>query len=128
MPGLRNQISGKSFKFVALLFEKLTSKMSPKFCNILVRWVTFYKLLMFLLRSWRRQTTLDCKMPSSSATCQIYFYGLEHSPRIHSCRPTRPCQIVKVLATQVKFLETSVYCTVASPFAQQMFLVVSMVL
>ena len=43
---------------------------------------------------------------------QIYLYGLGHSLRICSYRPTWPCMLVKVLTTQAKFIEPSDYCTV----------------
>ena len=49
---------------------------------------------------------------SQSAIHQVCLYGLEHNLGIHDFRPTWPCQIVKVLATWVKFLESSSYCTV----------------
>ena len=47
---------------------------------------------------------------SPSTTFQICRYALEHSLRIHSFRLTWPCLIVKVLATQAKFLKPSGYC------------------
>ena len=49
---------------------------------------------------------------SPCSTLWICFYGLEHSLKIHSFRPTSPCLIIEVLATWVKFLERSAYCIV----------------
>ena len=46
------------------------------------------------------------------ATHQICLYGLEHNFWIHSFRPTWHCLIIKVLATWVKFLQPSGYCSV----------------
>ena len=85
--------------------------MSQKFCNILIIW----QLQMLLPRSWRWQTTelwdteLTWYFPTSS---RIYLHGLEHSLRIHGFRPTWSCLMIKVFATQAKFLELSGYCTV----------------
>ena len=51
---------------------------------------------------------------SSSATLWSCFYGLEHGLRIYSFRPIWTCLIIEVLATWVKFLEPSGYCTVTN--------------
>ena len=49
---------------------------------------------------------------SLSATPGICLDDLKHILRIHSLRPTCPCLVVKLLATWVKFVEPSGYCTV----------------
>ena len=49
---------------------------------------------------------------SPYATHLICLYNLEHSLVIHSFRHICPCLTIEVPATQVKFHEPSVYCTV----------------
>ena len=77
--------------------------MSQKFCNILVTWG------ILLSRLWRWQTTLDCGMPSLPDTLWELFPGFTSES---SFRPTWPYLIIKVLATQAKFLHPSDYCIV----------------
>ena len=57
-------------------------------------------------------TTMAHEMPSSqSTTCWICLNGLEHSLRNLGFRPTSSYLIIKLLATQVKLVEPSSYCT-----------------
>ena len=49
---------------------------------------------------------------STSAAHRFCLYGLEHSFWIHSFRPTRHYLILKIFATQVKFLEPFGYFSV----------------
>ena len=49
--------------------------MSQKFCNILVTSGTIRQLLMFLLGSWRWQTTQDCEIASSPDTLRELLPG-----------------------------------------------------
>ena len=60
---------------------------------------------------------VDLTQDSPSATHQICLNGFKfasmvHNLRIHCLRLSWPCLIIKVLATQAKFLEPSDYCTV----------------
>ena len=48
---------------------------------------------------------------SVKATHQIYINDLEHGFGIHTFGPTLPCLIIKVLATQLKFIEPCSYCS-----------------
>ena len=72
--------------------------------------------LDFLLRLWKWQTTLNCKMSSSTDILWCYplnlHYGFEHGLRIYAFRPIWPCLIIEILATWVKFLEPFSYCTI----------------
>ena len=87
--------------------------MSQKFCNILQMKGTIQLLWMVLPRSWRGQIRLDkLTWYSLSATHQSCLHDLENCLGIHGFRLIRSCLIVKVLATQAKFLELSDYCTV----------------
>ena len=93
----------------------ILTRVSQKFCNILVTLGTIWQLQMLFLWSWRWRTTEKCNMASSLNTLcthQICHTDLEHSLRIYSFRRTENCLIVKILATQAKFLESSGYCTV----------------
>ena len=68
---------------------------------------------------------------SPGATYQICLYGLEHSLGIHTFRPTWPYQIIKILQPEQNFfcyLLSVLWLTAFLPFAQQMFLVASVVL
>ena len=106
------------FAFIEFIFDFLSFYFfkSQKFCNILVG--TIWPLLLMLLpRSWRWQTMLDfddTKLAwySPSATFLICLDGLKPSLGICGCKPTWPCLIAKVFATQLKFLNPSGYCTV----------------
>ena len=49
------------------------TRVSQKFCNILVAWGTIQQLWMLLLSSWKCWTTLDCEIPNSSDTFQGLF-------------------------------------------------------
>ena len=86
--------------------------MSQKFCNVLVAWSTIWQVRMLLPRSWKWQTTLDSKIPSSCDTLwvlldyRICLYGLE--PWIPWFKAFLTLPIVKVLTAWEKFLETSV--------------------
>ena len=53
-----------------------------------------------------------CSPDSLRATHQVCFYDLKHGIRIYGFRSTRPCMIIKVLATKAKFLEPSAYSTI----------------
>ena len=67
----------------------------------------------------------DIKLVQESpcAICWIWLYGLEYGFKIHGFRPTWPCLMVKVLATQVKFffnhLVTLLWSIASLPFTRQ---------
>ena len=59
---------------------------------------------------------LDCEIPSSFITSWVLLIGFasvspEQGHGIHTVSPTWPCQILKVLATQEKFLGLFGYST-----------------
>ena len=87
--------------------------MNQKFCNTWATWDTIRQLQMLLPWLWKWRTTLDCAMPNSPVNLRVLLirYASMASESTFF-RPTRPCLIVKVLATRAKFLESSGYCTV----------------
>ena len=89
-------------------------RMSQMLCNILLTRHNLAVLDSFagVMKVINHTGLWDAKLTwySLSATCLICLYGLE----IHSFRLTWLCLIIKVLATQAKFLKASGYCTVIS--------------
>ena len=57
--------------FVNLFRVCKVYEVSHKFCSILLTWGTIQQLRMVLPRSWKGQTTLNCKMPSLPDTLQV---------------------------------------------------------
>ena len=93
------------------------TKVSQKFCNILVMWGTIQHLYKLLQRPWKWRVNSelwDAKLTSYTlnGTCQILLYGLKLDLRINAFRLTRPCMFINVLATWAKFLKPFGYCTV----------------
>ena len=92
------------------------TRVSQKFCNILVSWGTIWKVLDAFAKTIKgtNHTGLwDVKLSwySLSATHQICLHGLRHSLRFPDFRSTWHCKIIEVFVSCLKFLEPSSYCT-----------------
>ena len=98
----------KSYLFYYIYIFKDESKVLSYFGNVSHNSVTADAFAKFV----EKTTTLYCKMPSLPDTLQVLLTWFASLTRIHGFRPTWPCLIIKVLATWVKFLEQSGYCTV----------------
>ena len=59
----------------AVIWPSLYTRMSQRFCNILVTRRTISKLLMLLLMLWRWRTTLNCKISNSPDTLLLLLTG-----------------------------------------------------
>ena len=74
------------------VIHTLYTRVSQRFCNILITWSTIPFLEMLLLgRSWKYRTTLDCEIPSLPdtlrVTLRIWQNSLEHGLEIYTFMP-----------------------------------------
>ena len=81
-----------------------STRLSQKFCNILVRWSTIVSDIWYI--AWH----------SPSTTRRDCLYDLEHGLGISVHRLTLPCLIVDVIVTLAKFLRLSGNCITPSTF------------
>ena len=97
--------------FFLVLYE--STRASQKFCNILVTKDNSVVMDAFaeIVKVTNHTVLWDTKLTwySPNANHWICFYGYKHNFGTHSFRPTWPCLIIKVLATQAKFLQLSGY-------------------
>ena len=97
-----------------IILPLLFTRVSQKFCNILVMCSTIQQLQMLLPRLWRWWTTMDsdAKFAWYSKSWHLWLEVLSRNPRTISFRSTWLCLIIKVFVTWEKFLKQSGYCTV----------------
>ena len=90
-------------------------------------WGTIQQLWMHLLKHWKWQTTLNCKIPSLPDILQVLldkFVSVAWRTALKSMVLGLPCLINKVLVTHQKFLNhLDIVPWLTAPFAQEMFLV-----
>ena len=113
------------------LEENHITRLSQKFCNILVTWDTIWQLLMLWPRLWRWWTTLNCEIHSSSDTLQVLltkFFFMVLSTALESTVLALPdlAWSSRFLQPEQNFLNhpfTVLWSTAPWPFMQQIFLI-----